>query len=370
MDSVKWYYLDAGQQQGPASTKSLRGLLSSGELPPGTMVWASNMADWQPANTIGILKQSKTSRPTHWLVTPLIILLSVLVLVSGGKHLTNKKDQTAQPANEIMGKRIANPYEDELSFLLPRNNVQKAQRKNEQLPKNKYPIHKPKAPATTPASTFHRLSTTEKKEHYNGIIENLKTENEMLAKQVMELKTTQSDPLARTKLLQLSRQLNQLKENYLESVRENQSLQNKLQLQKQQTEPALNNQKKIELEEMKSELAKKTHHVDMLEDQLAVLRDTLSKLQKISLNTHKSTPQLVGRIANLQINKRTLVFNLTPAKQISNGETLHIKNKTNGKNLGKATVLQVFRSKCVAKFGGENISHLSLGDYLFRPVGQ
>ena len=100
----------------------------------------------------------------------------------------------------------------------------------------------------------------------------------MPAKQVMELEATQSDPLARTKLLRLSRQLNQLKEDYLESERENQSLQNKLQFEKQQTELALNNQKKIELEEMKSKLAKKTHHVDMLEDQLAVLRYTISEL--------------------------------------------------------------------------------------------
>ena len=369
MDSVKWYYLDAGQQQGPASTKSLQGILNSGELPPGTMVWASNMADWQPANTIGILKQSKTSRPTHWLVTPLIILLSVLALIAGGKHLTNKKNQTAQPADVIMGKRIANSYKDELSFLPPRNNTQNAQSKNEQPPTNGHPT-KPKAPTPHPASTFHSAPTMGEKEHSNRSIVDLKAENKILAKQVMELKATQSDPLARTKLLRLSRQFNQLKADYLESKRVNQSLQNKLQLEKQQTEPTLNNQKKIELEKMKSELAKKTHHVDMLEDQLVVLRDTLSKLQKIGLNTNESAPQLVGRIANLQINKRTLVFNLTPARQISNGETLLIKNKTNGKNLGKATVLQIFGSKCVAKFGGENISHLSLGDYLFRPVGQ
>ena len=370
MDSVKWYYLDAGQQQGPASRKNLRSLLSSGELPPGTMVWASNMADWQPANTIGILKQSKTSRPTHWLVTPLIILLSVLVLVSGGKHLTNKKDQTAQPVNVIMGKRIADSYKDELSFLPPRNNTQNAQSKNEQPPTNGHPTHKAKAPTPSPASTFHSPPTRREKEPSNRSIVDLKAENKILAKQVMELKATQSDPLARTKILRLSRQFNQLKADYLESERENQSLQNKLQLEKQQTEPTLNNQMKIELEKMKSELAKKTHHVDMLEDQLVVLRDTLSKLQKIGLNTNESTPQLVGRIANLQINKRTLVFNLTPARQISNGETLLIKNKTNEKNLGKATVLQIFGSKCVAKFGGENISHLSLGDYLFRPAGQ
>ena len=366
---MKWYYLDAGQQQGPASTKSLQGILNSGELPPGTMVWASNMADWQPANTIGILKQSKTSRPTHWLVTPLIILLSVLALIAGGKHLTNKKNQTAQPADVIMGKRIANSYKDELSFLPPRNNTQNAQSKNEQPPTNGHPT-KPKAPTPHPASTFHSAPTMGEKEHSNRSIVDLKAENKILAKQVMELKATQSDPLARTKLLRLSRQFNQLKADYLESKRVNQSLQNKLQLEKQQTEPTLNNQKKIELEKMKSELAKKTHHVDMLEDQLVVLRDTLSKLQKIGLNTNESAPQLVGRIANLQINKRTLVFNLTPARQISNGETLLIKNKTNGKNLGKATVLQIFGSKCVAKFGGENISHLSLGDYLFRPVGQ
>ena len=365
MDSVKWYYLDAGQQQGPASTKNLRSLLSSGELPPGTMVWASNMADWQPANTIGILKQNKTSRPIHWLVTPLIILLSVLALVSGGKHLTNKKNQTAQPADVIMGKRIANSYKDELSFLPPRNNTQNAQSKNKQLPTNGHPTHKPKAPTPPPASTFHSPPTMGEKEPSNKSIVDLKAENKILAKQVMELKATQSDPLARTKLLRLSRQFNQLKTDYIESERENQSLQNKLQLEKQQTEPTLNNQKKIELEKMKSELAKKTHHVDMLEDQLVVLRDTLSKLQKISPNTNEPTPQLVGRIANLQINKGILVFNLTTARQISYGEILHIKNKTNGKNLGKATVLQIFESKCVAKFRGENISHLSLGDYLF-----
>ena len=244
MDSVKWYCIDAGQQRGPASAKSLQGLLSSGELPSGTMVWASNMADWQPANTIRTLKQVETSPSSHWLVTLLIILLCVLVLVSGGKHLTNKKNQTTLQADVIMGKRIANPHKDELSLLLPRNNGQNAQGKKEQLPKIKYPIHKPKATAITSTPTFHRLSTTEEKEQYNETIVDLKTQNKMPAKQVMELEATQSDPLARTKLLRLSRQLNQLKEDYLESERENQSLQNKLQFEKQQTELALNNQKK------------------------------------------------------------------------------------------------------------------------------
>ena len=370
MYSTKWYYLDAGQQQGPASTKSLQGLLASGELPAGTMVWASNMADWQPANTIGILKQCKTSRSTHWLVTPLIILLSVLVLASGAKYLTNKKNQAAQPVDVIMGKRIASPYNDELSFLPPRNNPKNAHRKNEQLQTNEYPIHKPKAPATTPTSNFHSPLTAENKERHNRTIVELKTGTKRLAKQVMELQATKTDPLVRAKLLRLSRQFNQMKEDYPEFERKNQSLQNKLQLEKQPPEPASNNQKKTELEEIKSKPAKKSHHVDMLGDQIVVLRDTLSKLQKISLNTHESTPQLVGRIANLQINKGILVFNLTTTKQIFYRETLHIKNKTNGKNVGKATVLQILGSKCIAKFEGRNISGLSLGDYLFRPVGQ
>ena len=369
MYSTKWYYLDAGQQQGPASTKNLRGLLASGELPAGTMVWASNMADWQPANTLGILKQGKTSRPTHWLVTPLIILLSVLVLASGGKYLTNKKNQAAKAVDVILGKRMANPYKDELSFLPSINNPKNARRKNEQLQTNEYPIHKPKAPATTPASNFHSPPTAENKERHNRTIVELKTGTN-LVKQVMELKATKSDPLVRTKLLRLSRQFNQMEEDYPEFERKNQSPQNNLQLEKQPPEPASNNQKKTELEEVKSKLAKKSHHVDMLGDQLVVLRDTLSKPQKISLNTHESTPQLVGRIANLQINKGILVFNLTSTKQIFYRDTLHIKNKTNGKNVGKATVLQIFGSKCIAKFEGENISGLSLGDYLFRPVGQ
>ena len=33
MDSAKWYYLWAGQQQGPMSANALQGLLKSGALP-------------------------------------------------------------------------------------------------------------------------------------------------------------------------------------------------------------------------------------------------------------------------------------------------------------------------------------------------
>ena len=372
MDSVKWYYLDAGQQQGPTNTKNLRGLLSSGELPPGTMVWASNLADWQPANTIGIFKQSKTPRLPHWLVTFLLVFISVLVLGFGGKYLTNKKNQTALPTDMIMDKRIANPYKNEASLLLPRDNTQNSQRKREQALRNRHQTRKPipKPLSIIPSTPSPNPPTMEKEESSKSVIVDLQTENKILAKQVMELKATQGDPLAKTKLLRLTQQLNQLKEDYLESEKENQSLQNKLQLDQQQAEFEFNTQRKKDLEEMKTDLAIKNHHVDMLEEQLAILRDSLNKLQRISPTTHTSPPQCVGRIASLQINKGILVFNLTTTTKVSNGETLYIKSKTSGEDLGKATVSQTYGSKCVAKFEGENISRLNLGDHLLRQVSQ
>tara|TARA_B100001123_G_scaffold436446_1_gene566744 strand:- start:1472 stop:2293 length:822 start_codon:yes stop_codon:yes gene_type:complete len=272
----------------------------------------------------------------------------------------------------IMGKRITDPHQNEAALLLPRDNTQNSQRKRGQLLRNGHPTHKPipKPLVIIPSTPSPNPPTTEKEESSRSVIVDLQTENKILAKQLMVLKATQGDPLARTKLLQVTQQFNQLKNNYLESERERQSLRAKLQLEQQQLESELYTQRQKELEKAQAELARKTHQVDVLEEQLTLLRDSLDRHQRTRLTAHASLPLRVGRIANLQINKAILVFNLTTTTKVSNGETLHIKSKTSGEDLGKATVYHTFGSKCMAKFEGENISRLNLGDHLLRQVSQ
>ncbi|MBS1709850.1 MAG: SPFH domain-containing protein [Armatimonadetes bacterium] len=44
-----------GSQQGPFGTDALRGMVSSGQLTPDTLVWTQGMADWQPARAVADL---------------------------------------------------------------------------------------------------------------------------------------------------------------------------------------------------------------------------------------------------------------------------------------------------------------------------
>lgn len=45
---MNWYYVDQGQQAGPASDEQLDGLVQSGKIQPDTLVWHEGMAAWSP----------------------------------------------------------------------------------------------------------------------------------------------------------------------------------------------------------------------------------------------------------------------------------------------------------------------------------
>src|SRR4051812_21407307 len=53
MAQASWYCVQRGQQVGPMTEEQLRGLLVSGQLAGGDLVWKEGMANWQAANTVG-----------------------------------------------------------------------------------------------------------------------------------------------------------------------------------------------------------------------------------------------------------------------------------------------------------------------------
>jgi uncharacterized RDD family membrane protein YckC len=45
---MTWYYVEAGQQQGPVDEATLNNLAATGRITPETLVWKEGMANWQP----------------------------------------------------------------------------------------------------------------------------------------------------------------------------------------------------------------------------------------------------------------------------------------------------------------------------------
>ena len=45
---MQWYYVEAGQQAGPVDESQLEGLVGSGKIQAGTLVWHEGMAAWAP----------------------------------------------------------------------------------------------------------------------------------------------------------------------------------------------------------------------------------------------------------------------------------------------------------------------------------
>lgn len=55
----EWHYVVDGQPQGPVQEADLINMLSSGQLPPETMVWTQEMQDWTQADQIeGLIPQA------------------------------------------------------------------------------------------------------------------------------------------------------------------------------------------------------------------------------------------------------------------------------------------------------------------------
>jgi len=50
-----WYYAVGDEGAGPIPLEELKNLLRAGSLPPGTLVWSPELADWQPASTVPAL---------------------------------------------------------------------------------------------------------------------------------------------------------------------------------------------------------------------------------------------------------------------------------------------------------------------------
>jgi len=50
-----WYYLQNGAQTGPVPEEELKRLLTAGQLPPDTLVWAPTLTEWQDAARAGLL---------------------------------------------------------------------------------------------------------------------------------------------------------------------------------------------------------------------------------------------------------------------------------------------------------------------------
>src|SRR4051812_10106663 len=52
MAEANWFYVRAGQQQGPTDLQSLSDLIRRGEIQPTDLVWRDGMPDWTPATQV------------------------------------------------------------------------------------------------------------------------------------------------------------------------------------------------------------------------------------------------------------------------------------------------------------------------------
>ncbi len=50
-----WYFVFAGQRQGPVPEAKIRELISAGQVKPGTLVWTEGMAEWVPVESVPAL---------------------------------------------------------------------------------------------------------------------------------------------------------------------------------------------------------------------------------------------------------------------------------------------------------------------------
>src|SRR5687768_14668949 len=58
-----WYYAQGGEQRGPVSREALRGMLSSGQVAWGELVWTEGMESWKAAGEVDELKVSRAVAP-------------------------------------------------------------------------------------------------------------------------------------------------------------------------------------------------------------------------------------------------------------------------------------------------------------------
>ena len=60
---MEWFYVKAGEQQGPVDEAALAELRSSGAIADNTLVWKEGMGDWIPYRDAGI---GPAAAPFFW----------------------------------------------------------------------------------------------------------------------------------------------------------------------------------------------------------------------------------------------------------------------------------------------------------------
>jgi hypothetical protein len=60
-----WYYMSGGQQCGPVEKEALRKLITSGALPPDSLVWRDSIDGWRAAHAVPELTASSPPPPPN-----------------------------------------------------------------------------------------------------------------------------------------------------------------------------------------------------------------------------------------------------------------------------------------------------------------
>ena len=360
MDSSKWYYLRAGQQRGPMHIKALQGLLSSGALPSTTLVWTATQPDWQPANATTLLGNHKTRAKWIKIAAVLFIFLGAGI---GYKHFWKH-----EPTPKILGKTInyseiqnppiANPIDDPVNtqpgehrFLDQYNQLQRNHAHLKAAFANlQYSVEEKKSEKTLSAATLFKLQEA----------------NRTLSEQIEALKKTQADPLSRTKIAGISRKLTELEKKHSLSQQKNRELEKQLQQKESNSSQTKLTQLNEQLSKASSELRDKTANISILEEQLQVLRATLSKIENIRSTAPNKPLTPVARVSSVNAKKGLIVFNHGSSTGFSEGDTLRIISKHNEAFLGYAQLRQILDLRTIANFKGKDITTIKPGDYISR----
>ncbi len=123
MNENPWYYHESGQQKGPVSETTLRGLFTDRVIPPSTLVWREGMAEWQPASDAlgsGIapnitpppVPMTQSSKPTeHSIKKTSVILTIIFTIITVAIYypcwfLTRRESINALNSREKLGRGV------------------------------------------------------------------------------------------------------------------------------------------------------------------------------------------------------------------------------------------------------------------------
>jgi hypothetical protein len=355
MDSSKWYYLRAGQQRGPMNIRALQGLLESGALPPTTLVWTASQPDWQPANATALLGNHKTRAKHKWIKAAAVLFL-VLSAGLGVKHFWKR-----EPPTKILGKTIdyssiqnppiGQPLGEAVNIqpgkqrLLDQYNLLQRDHGHLQaaFAKLQYNVEEKNSEKTLSAATLLKLQEA----------------NKTLSEQINALKENQADPLIRTKLAGITRQLVELKKKHTQSEQKNRELER--QLQQNQSNPS-----QAKLTQLADQLSNKNSRIATLEEQLQILRTTLSTIQNIRSTPPDKPLSPIARVSSVDVKKGVVVLDRGSNTGFSNGNTLRIISRRTKAFLGYAHLRQVLTLRTIANFEGKDITSIKPGDYISR----